>query len=177
MSVENRRFAAAQRTAAGRATGAGPGRRGRWLRLASWLLIVPALSLFSFSVVAGAQTLGTPSLAEAAAHDKQAKQDKQDKQDTKQAVLVPHDDGLAARFSNAKELCWATPSQLRALAARYDVGRISLTVNGAKLDIATVSGKGANADDVRSYLGGSKVHCTLVRAGGVFFLPFDAHGS
>jgi hypothetical protein len=51
MSVETRRLAAAQRTAA-----ASP--RARAFRLASWILIVPTLSFFSFSVVAGARGFG-----------------------------------------------------------------------------------------------------------------------
>ena len=50
MSVEDARFAAAQRTAAA-------SRRVRAFRVATWLLIVPLLSLFSFSVVAGARGL------------------------------------------------------------------------------------------------------------------------
>jgi hypothetical protein len=50
MSVEDPRHAAAQRTAAA-------SRRVRAFRLATWLLIVPALSFFSFSVVAGARGL------------------------------------------------------------------------------------------------------------------------
>src|SRR5438105_142345 len=58
MSVENRRLAAAQRTAAKKTSGAQAPRR-RWLRLASWLVIVPTLSLFSFSVVAVASGFGS----------------------------------------------------------------------------------------------------------------------
>jgi hypothetical protein len=50
MSVESPRHAAAQRTAA-----ASP--LVRAFRLATWILIVPALSFFSFSVVAGARGL------------------------------------------------------------------------------------------------------------------------
>jgi hypothetical protein len=50
MSVESPRHAAAQRTAAA-------SRRVRAFRLASWLLIVPTLSFFSFSVVGGARGL------------------------------------------------------------------------------------------------------------------------
>src|SRR5207244_12934669 len=55
-SVESPRLAAAQRTVAGRR--GGPNGRRRWIRLASWLFIVPMLSFFSFSVVAGARTVG-----------------------------------------------------------------------------------------------------------------------
>jgi hypothetical protein len=61
MSVGTRRLAAAQRTAAGK-----PPSRAR--RLGAWIIIVPALALFSFSVVAGAAGFQPkPDVASAAA--------------------------------------------------------------------------------------------------------------
>ena len=51
MSVDKRRLAAAQRTAALRTTSTTE-------RLCAWIIIVPALALFSFSVVAGAAGFG-----------------------------------------------------------------------------------------------------------------------
>jgi hypothetical protein len=56
MSVEDPRHAAAQRTAAA-------SRLTRASRLASWILIVPALSLFSFGAVAGARGKSRPDYA------------------------------------------------------------------------------------------------------------------
>jgi hypothetical protein len=62
MSVDKRRLAAAQRTAVGRRT------PSRTKRLGAWIIIVPALSLFSFSVVAGAKvSQSKPDVAAAAA--------------------------------------------------------------------------------------------------------------
>ena len=61
MSVDKRRLAAAQRTAALRTP-------STTKRLCAWIIIVPALALFSFSVVAGAAGFGAkPDLAAAAA--------------------------------------------------------------------------------------------------------------
>jgi len=62
MSVDKRRLAAAQRTAVSRRT------PSRARRLGAWIVIVPALSLFSFSVVAGAAgAQAKPDLESAAA--------------------------------------------------------------------------------------------------------------
>jgi hypothetical protein len=62
LSVDKRRLAAAQRTAVGRRT------PSRAKRLGAWIIIVPALSLFSFSVVAGAKvSQSKPDVAAAAA--------------------------------------------------------------------------------------------------------------
>jgi len=62
MSVDKRRLAAAQRTAASRKT------PSRARRLGAWIIIVPALAAFSFSVVAGAAVAqGKPGLTAAAA--------------------------------------------------------------------------------------------------------------
>jgi hypothetical protein len=48
-----------------------------------------------------------------------------------------------------------------------------VTVDGQQLQIAKVSGAGANDHDMRVYLGDAKMTCKFVREGGVFFLPFD----
>ena len=62
MSVDKRRLAAAQRTAASSKT------PSRAKRLGAWIIIVPALAAFSFSVVAGAASAqGKPGLEAAAA--------------------------------------------------------------------------------------------------------------
>ena len=60
MSVGTRRLAAAQRTAAVAYPSA-------WKRLGVWIVIVPALAIFSFSVVAQAAGVGKPNVASVAA--------------------------------------------------------------------------------------------------------------
>jgi hypothetical protein len=157
MSVDNRRLAAAQRTAAKKTSGAVPPRR-RWLRLASWLVIVPTLSLFSFSVVAGAAGFGaTEDYASAAAQLPQSRP----------MVVITS--------GSLKEICSVGPRQLAVISSRWRTGRISVSVGGKSLDVVTVSG--ANETELRSVLGGPQLTCRLVQVARVFFLPFDPHGS
>jgi hypothetical protein len=66
-----------------------------------------------------------------------------------------------------------TPKQLAQVAAHYDVSYVTVTVDGQQLQIAKVSGAGANDHDMRVYLGDAKMTCKFVREGGIFFLPFD----
>jgi hypothetical protein len=75
--------------------------------------------------------------------------------------------------SSRKELCAVTPKQLAQVAAHYDVSYVTVTVDGQQLQIAKVSGAGANDHDMRVYLGDAKMTCKFVREGGIFFLPFD----
>jgi hypothetical protein len=166
MSVGESRLAAAQRTAASR--------RGRTrTRLAAWIVIVPTLTLFSSTVIAGAKTFGKPDYAQAAEQLPR----------TGAFVLVSssasHDswlDRLRASYTS-KELCAVTEAQLQEIASRYEVGQMTVTVAGQSVEIATVSGAGANDHELRALLGDPKLKCKLVREGGVFFLPFDPHGS
>jgi hypothetical protein len=176
MSVDDPRSAAAQRTAAAprnRST------RRTVARLATWILIVPLLAAFSFSVVAGATTLGKPDIAKAvkqlpstahvvevqASHTNGAEPGK-----------TAGEAGIAQRFAHADHLvCSVTGSQLIRIKQRYTTGRLALTVDGRSLDVVSVFG--ATDKDVRSYLGDSGVTCVLVQVSHVFFLPFDAHGS
>jgi hypothetical protein len=170
MSVDTRRPAAAQRTAA-------PRHGARTLRLASWLVIVPVLALFSFTVVAGAAGFGAvPRYADAAAkvapaggHEKGG------------FVVV---DSSTADASNSlrrlfrppagREVCWITTTQLARVSARYETGRMSISFDGSTLDLVTVGG--ATDGDLRALLG-HDVECRLVKVAHLFFLPFDAQGS
>jgi hypothetical protein len=161
MSVETRRLAAAQRTAA-------HSPRARRLRLASWLLIVPALSLFTFSVAAGAAGFGAKADYEQAAR-----------------VVVPPGGGGDGELvavdgggstldrmlggGSSRQLCWITKSQLQRVSAVYRTSRIGL----GRLDVVAVYG--ANDRSLHALLG--DVRCTLVSVNRVFYLPFDAHGS
>jgi hypothetical protein len=173
MSVDDSRLAAAQRTVA-LARASARARRNSWKRLASWALIVPTLSLFSFSVVAGAQTVGKPDYAGAA---KQLPRGK-----PLIVVSAPNasDGSFVDRLSKTstnKELCSVTQSQLDRIAAHYTVERTTITMDGVDVDVAMVSGAGANVHELREYLGKPAPECKLVRRESVFFLPFDAHGS
>ena len=171
MSVETRRWAAAQRTAA-----ASP-RRG--LRLASWFLIVPILSAFSFSVVAGAAGFGSkPDYAGAA----EAVLPHGHAEHPGALVVVQagtNDNGnpISRLFSSGagREVCWIGSSQLARVSQRYSTGRMAITVNGKTLDLVTV--RDATEPDLRTLLGPNALSCHMVRLATMFFLPFDAHGS
>jgi hypothetical protein len=157
MSVETRRLAAAQRTAARKTSGAVAPRR-RWLRLASWLVIVPTLALFSFSVVAGAAGFGAqPDYVSAV---------------TKLAAGQPV---IVLDAGSSKQVCTVNATQLKAISARWRTGRISVTIDGTPIDLVTVYG--ASETDMRATLGVPAMTCRLVRVATVFFLPFDAHTS
>jgi hypothetical protein len=173
MSIQHRRPAAGQWTAAymrDQALQTG----GRRKRLRSWFLILPVLAIFAFCLSTGAQAFGSTNYAAAL---KQLPANK--------PVIVvalarqPLDNPLgwlSDRYAN-KEVCSVTASQLASIAAHYQVGHMSVDVNGTAVDMITVDGAGANDHDLRVYLGDANLKCELVRRGGVFFLPFDAHGS
>ena len=169
MSVETPRHAAAQRTAA--AT-----RRARAFRLASWLLIVPTLALFSFTVVAGASGYGSKGNYEDA-----VKQVVVAAPDGKGALVVvrassPNGNPVEKLFSGSlNEVCWITQSQLTRVQQRYATGWMTIKVQGKPVSLVTVGG--ANERDLRTLLAARALTCRLVQAQRTFFLPFDAHGS
>jgi ADP-heptose:LPS heptosyltransferase len=160
MSVDDSRFAAAQRTAANR-------RGTTSSRLKVWLVIVPTLAFFGFALVGGAAAFGKSDYAQAAK-----------KLPTTGALVLVSAEGEQSWIdrltaSSGKELCVVTPHQLEQVAAHYQVEYITVTVDGHPVQIAKVSGQGANDHDLREYLGDPKLRCKFVREGGVFFLPFD----
>jgi hypothetical protein len=170
MSIQHRRPAAGQWTAA-RVRRDALNEGSRWKRLSWWLLIVPALALFSFSLAAGAQT-GKPDYASAAKELPKSKA---------LVVIGPRDDGtllgwLKSIYSS-HELCSVTASQLERIASEYEVGQVTIAVDGAPVELVTVSGQGANDAELRALLGVPALNCRLVRRASVFYLPFDAHGS
>ena len=169
MSVEKRRLAAAQRTAALRS-----GRTSR-LRLATtWLAAAIGLSLFGFTVLASAGTFSKPDYAKAV---KQLPQG--------QAIVLVNtssggNGGLFGRFARAysnKELCVVSSSQLSRIEAEYSMGHMTIPVDGADVDVVTVGGPGASDHEMRTLLGDPKLTCQFVRESGIFYLPFDAHTS
>jgi hypothetical protein len=181
LSVDDPRHAAAQRTAVKRAGG-----RVRRVRLlATWLFIVPLLSFFSFSVVAGAKTFGKPNLRDAVSQ----------LPDTRHVIEVTvhrNDDGnhgrpddgdhaanmnaLVDRFSHSEHyVCSVNASQLERIQQRYRTGRITIPFGSHPVDIVEVFN--ASEPDMRSFLGTQQLHCVLVRIASIFFLPFDPHTS
>lgn len=159
MSVDDSRFAAAQRTAAHR-------RGAKATRLRSWIVIVPTIVVFAATLVGGAAALGKPDYGQAAKALPKAGA----------YVLVSADSGqtwLQRLTSSRNELCAVTPAQLATVAAHYDVSYLTVTVDGRQVQIAKVSGPRANDHDMREYLGDARMTCKFVREGGVFFLPFD----
>ena len=173
MSVDTRRLAAAQRTAALRSLST-----SRSKRLGAWIIIVPALSLFSFSLVAGAAGFGAkPDLAAAAAKVVP----KQQADDGKVVVVESskHDGNpLASAFGNTvgHEVCWVSATQLTRVSAVYRTTSTTVTVGHTAYGIVTVYG--ANERDLKRVLGGpATLKCRLVHAVGLFFLPFDPNGS
>jgi hypothetical protein len=170
MSIEKRRPAAGQWTAA-HVRGDTLREGSRTKRLAWWLVIVPALALFSFSLAAGAGT-GKPDLASAA----------EDLPPNKPLVYVraSHEDGLVGWLKDkwaGHELCSVSPSQLEQIASEYQIGHVTMTMDGAPVDVVTVSGQGANDAELRSLLDAPALQCHLVRRASIFYLPFDAHTS
>jgi hypothetical protein len=163
MSVSDPRPAAAQRTAAKSARGT----RRKLTVLATWMFIVPLLSFFSFSVVAGARTFNKPDYAGAV---KQLPPN----QPIVEVPAAPSDnnDGLLGTFQQQKFVCSVTTSELAKIQQHYRTSRFTI---GRSLDIVSVYG--ANENDLRSYLGNNGVRCVLVHVASIFFLPFDPHGS
>lgn len=170
MSIEKRRPAAGQWTAAQvRRDVLREGSRTK--RLAWWLVIVPALALFSFSLAAGAGT-GKPGYAGAANELPPGK--------PLVYVRASYEDSLLGWFKDkwaSHELCSVTQAQLERIASEYEVGWMTATADGAQVRIATVSGPGANDAELRAFLGAPALKCHLVRRASIFYLPFDAHTS
>jgi hypothetical protein len=161
MSDCDPRPAAAQRTAA---------RKSTTRIVATWLVAVPLLALFSFSVVAGAATYGAkPPAAEALGKLPAA---------TNVVVQLgatePHDQSVVQRLTHvAKLVCSVDGTQLTAIQASYRTSTSSLTVDGRSVQVVSVYG--ADEKSIRGYLGST--HCVLVQVAQIFFLPFDAHTS
>jgi hypothetical protein len=167
MSVDKRRLAAAQRTGALRSP-------SKTKRLCAWIVIVPALALFSFSVVAGAAGFGAkPDLAAAA---KQVTPKHGDDHGT--VVVVESSKGsdnpVAGLFGKGvgHQVCWISGSQLTRVSASYRTTTATIQVGHTAYGIVTVYG--ANERDLKRLLGGpSELKCQLVHVVGLFFLPFD----
>jgi hypothetical protein len=149
MSVHQRRFAAAKRTAA-RTTGTS----NRLKLTTTWFTIAAALSFFTFTVVATAAP-SKPDYAGAAKH------------------LRADQPRVVIQSGSKKEVCSVDEGQLALLQARYEVGWLTVTVDGALVDLVTVAG--ANDHDIRTMLG--DVQCRLVKEKHIFYLPFDAQTS
>jgi hypothetical protein len=146
MSVSSPRLAAAQRTAADKR----PARR--WARIASWLVIVPTLALFSFSIVANAMSYGKPDYVGTA----------KELGTTKPLVLLK---------TGQKVMCSVTASQAAAISARYSTWWTSMAVDGKSVPVLAVSG--AKENDIASMVG--PANCKLVREKSIFYLPFNAN--
>ena len=129
MSVDKRRLAAAQRTAALKTT-------STTKRLCAWIIIVPALALFSFSVVAGAAGFGAkPDFAAAA-----AKVTPKHADDHGSVVVVESSKGsdnpVAGLFGKGvgHQVCWISGSQLTRVSASvpHDEGDDPGRANGLR---------------------------------------------
>ena len=181
MSVDKRRLAAAQRTAARRTNASRP------RRLAAWIVILPALALFSFTVVAGAAgAKAKPDLAGAAAkvvpqgHDDGhggstgENKDKKDNKDDGTLVVVEssRDGGVGELVGKGgREICWISKSQLVRVSGVYRTTTSTLKVGHTVYRLVTVYG--ANEKTLKQLLGASAVQCRRVHVAHLFFLPFD----
>jgi len=148
MSVQQRRFAAATRTAAPKR-----GSRSRIKLTLTWLTVVTALSLFTTTVVATAAG-GKPDFAGA-------------------AKQLPSNQPMVVLQTGKKEVCSVNGTQLAVLQARFDTGWMTVMLNGVETDLVTVSG--ATAHDLNTMVG--PVNCKLVQEKHIFYLPFDAQTS
>ena len=152
MSVESPRLAAAQRTAAAHKRDGSKSRTR--LRLASWFLIVPMLSLFSFSVVAGARTVGKPDYAAA-------------------LKQLPSNKPVVISNNGGKPLaCSVTQSQANRLAAQWRTGWTQMDFDGRNYRTLWIDGP--NEHQLRDSLSGP-ADCRLVRLKTIFYLPFNAN--
>ena len=121
----------------------------------TWLTIATALSLFTFTVGAGAVNT-KPDYAGAV---KQLGSDKP-------LIVVQNGHGK-------KEVCSVNQSQYELLETRYVTGHLEVMVNRSPVDLVTVDG--AKEHDLHVLLGDMK--CKLVKEKHVFYLPFDAQTS
>jgi hypothetical protein len=80
---------------------------------------------------------------------------------------------VVIQSGSKKEVCSVNTRQLALLQAEYEVGWMTVTVDGGPVDLVTVAG--ANDHDLRAMLG--DVQCRLVKEKHVFYLPFDAQTS
>ena len=182
MSVGTRRFALAQRTAVTTPS--------RLRRLGAWIIIVPAFSLFSFSVIAGAAGFrAKPDVAAAEAkvvpkgHDEGKSAGERDNgtstsndnhQDPGSLVVVDShgEGGLPGLFGKGgKQVCWISTSQLTRVSAVYRTSTSTIRVGQTTYTIVTIYG--ASERDLKQLLGTYSVKCRLVHAAKLFFLPFD----
>src|SRR5882724_1221654 len=171
MSVDKRRLAAAQRTAASSKT------PSRARRLGAWIIIVPALAAFSFSVVAGAASAQAKPGLEAAASkvvppahvDSSAgvgTKDKNTKQDGGTLVVVDSSrgaTGISDLFGKGgREICWISSSQLSRVSAVYKTTTSALQVAGKTYSLITVYG--ADQKALSQLLGTAALQCRLVHS-------------
>jgi hypothetical protein len=178
MSVDKRRLAAAQRTAVGSRN------PSRARRLGAWIIILPALAVFSFSVVAGAAaSQSKPGLESAAAkvvpqgHDEGHGNGESRDQKRDDGTLVVVDsshggggiNGLLGKGGH--EICWISKSQLTRVSAVYSTTTSTIKVGQTTYSLVTVFG--ANEKTLKQLLGTSGVQCKLVHVAHLFFLPFD----
>jgi hypothetical protein len=133
--------------------------------VASWLLIVPTLAFFSFTVVAGASTFGS--------EDYDAAVQQLGMTSSSQVVVVESSTSTTGGLfsSPSKVVCSVTKSQLTKIQAVYRTGSFRV----GQTTVITVYG--ATDKALRSYLGTAGLTCKLVEVKKVFYLPFDAHGS
>lgn len=113
------------------------------------------LSLFSFSVVASARTVGKPDYASAI---KQLP-------NSKPVVVIQNE--------NKPLVCSVTEGQAAALSARWHSGLTTMTFDGHAYRTLWVDGP--TDHDIRDFLGGSAGNCKLVRLKSIFYLPFNAN--
>jgi hypothetical protein len=176
MSVDKRRLAAAQRTAVSRK------KPSRAKRLGAWIIIVPALSLFSFSVVAGAAGgKAKPDLESAATkvvpskHDEGIGKSHDQKQDGGALVVVDSshgNSGISGLFGKGgHEVCWISGSQLSRVSAVYKTTVSTLDVGDKTYTLVTVYE--ASEQTLKQLLGTPAVQCRLAHTAHLFFLPFD----
>jgi hypothetical protein len=141
-------------------------------RLGAWIIIVPALSLFSFSMVAGAAGLGSKSGVSSAARKIVAEKSRSGMRSGGFVVVDSSRSGIGGLLRRgAREVCWISRSQLARVSAVYRTTMSSVVVGNRTYSLVTVYG--ANTHALRLLLGTTAVECRLVHTRHLFFLPFD----
>jgi hypothetical protein len=142
MSVATQRLAAAQRTAAVK-------RPSRWRRLAAWAIVLPALAIVSFAVIAKAAALrGKPDL------------------DAAVSQFAHRTDGAVIVLGS--QACWISRGQFTRVSTVFSTSAKSLVLGGTTYTL--VAARGVDRAALEQLLG-TAVTCRTASSPRLSFMP------